>query len=215
MARFINQRPSAATDPLRNFRFVVKFMPYGDGLGGVGFDATVGFTSVSGLAMSTDAIPYREGGYATTMHMLPGQQQFSPVVFQRGVVLGNTQSWNWWKKIFDPGYTKTDDTPNALTAGFRCEIAISVLAHPQPLVQDYDPNLDDPVAARVRLINAWPTNLAYTDLNAGDSAIWVESMQVVHEGMDVEFASAATESTFNEQAWGTLLASDPGSNTKA
>mgnify|MGYP000877199228 FL=1 len=203
--RFINQRPSAATDPLRNFRFLVKFIPYGDGLKDVGYNPSIGFTSVSGLAMSTDAIPYREGGFATTMHMLPGQQQFSPVVFQRGVVLGGTQSWNWWKKIFDPGYGHTDDT-GTLTAEFRCEVLISVLAHPQPLVRDYDPVQDDPVAAKVRLMNAWPTNLAYTDLNAGDSAIWVESMQIVHEGMDVKFAQApAGQATDANRQWGDLL----------
>ncbi len=207
--RFINQRPSAATDPLRNFRFLVQFIPYNDGLKDVGFDkATVGFTSVSGLSMSTDAIPYREGGYATTMHMLPGQQQYSPVVMQKGVVLGSTQSWNWWRKIFDPGFGSQNDS-GVPTAGFRCEVAISVLAHPQPLVQDFDPNLDDPVAARVRLMNAWPTNLAYTDLNAGDSAIWVESMQLVHEGMDIEFMEAPTGEASSTQNWNTFLKSNP------
>ena len=71
--RFINQRSSAASDPIRNFRFVVKLSTLDAGSNSL-FDTTLGFTSVSGLSMQTEAIPYREGGYHTTMHMLPGQQ---------------------------------------------------------------------------------------------------------------------------------------------
>jgi len=182
--RFINQRSSAASDPIRNFRFLVKMSTF-DGSKGK-FDTTLGFTSVSGLSMQTEAIPYREGGYHTTMHMLPGQQSFSPVTFQRGVTLGSDQHWNWWKQIFDPGYGAAG--ASTVTESFRCQIQISVLAHPQPV--DSDELLTqvkgaDPVVATITLMNAWPTNLAYADFNAGDNGIWVEQMTIVHEGMNV------------------------------
>lgn len=183
--RFINQRSSAASDPIRNFRFVVKMSTF-DGTPDK-FDTTLGFTSISGLSMQTEAIPYREGGYHTTMHMLPGQQSFSPVTFQRGVTLGSTQHWDWWKQIFDPGRGATQ--ASGVTESFRCQVAISVLAHPQPIdvdaagVKDF---AQDPVVATITLSNAWPTNLAYADFNAGDNGIWVEQMTLVHEGMDIK-----------------------------
>jgi phage tail-like protein len=188
--RFINQRSSAASDPIRNFRFIVK-MTLGDN---TPIGPTLGFTSVSGLSMQTEAIPYREGGYHTTMHMLPGQQTFSPVTFQRGVTLGSTQHWDWWRKIFDPGYSASGSgkAPTSATTTFRSQISISVLAHPQPIDTDAQDFAKDPVVARVTLMNAWPTNLAYADFNAGDNGIWVEQMTLVHEGMNIEMADAPT-----------------------
>jgi phage tail-like protein len=204
--RYINQRPSAAADPLRNFRFLVKFVPYGDGLkNAVNFSPTLGFISVGGLGMQTDAIQYREGGFHATMHQLPGQQQFAQVSLVRGMTLGGTQHWKWWTRIFTPGFGVTNDSPQ-LTEGFRCEIVIDVLAHPQPLTQDFDTDRDDHVAARIRLMNAWPTTLSYGDLNAGDSAIWVESMTIVHEGMHIKFSEHSKNfDPRAESEWGESL----------
>jgi phage tail-like protein len=184
------------------------------------FSALLGFTSISGLSMQTEAIPYREGGYHTSMHMLPGQQVFSPVTFQRGVTLGSKQHLNWWKKIFDPGYGATAGSGDG-PGSFRSMVQISILNHPQPL--DADTTLytgadgnptntgsytTDPVAARVTLSNAWPTNLAYADLNAGDNGIWVEQMTLVHEGMAIDIASTPSETNLQngtlpslENAW--------------
>jgi len=51
---------------------------------------------------------------------------------------------------------------------------------------------------RFTVFNAWPTSIAYSDLNAGDNALFVEQMTLVHEGFDVTWApdlstNAATE----------------------
>jgi phage tail-like protein len=45
---------------------------------------------------------------------------------------------------------------------------------------------------RFEVYNAWPTSVAYSDLNAGDNALFVEQMTLVHEGFDVNWAPNLT-----------------------
>jgi phage tail-like protein len=40
---------------------------------------------------------------------------------------------------------------------------------------------------RFKVYNAWPTTVAYSDLNAGDNALYVEQMTLVHEGFDLNW----------------------------
>ena len=79
-----NYNSSLATDPLRTFRFNASFTAVTDsspgsispfdvrikdgtaGTAGVSQGWAGGFTSVSGLSVTTQNIPYREGGYNTT-----------------------------------------------------------------------------------------------------------------------------------------------------
>lgn len=194
MTTLINRRGDLATDPIRNFRFLVQFLPSG-GTSPWEPKPTIGFTSISGLSVTTESIPYREGGYNTTVHQIPGQTTFSPVTFQRGVMIGSSQHWDWMKMLFatvqgeSQSYNK--NTP------FRADIVINVLAHPVPYsgqgvgfgtdVPEGDAAADDIVPVRFRLYNAWPTSVAYSDLNAGDNALMVEQLTVVHEGLDMRW----------------------------
>jgi phage tail-like protein len=193
MATITNNRSSLITDPLRNFRFLVNFYPLDDAAldlpGGTGV-AAIGFTSVSGMSVTTDSIPYREGGYNTTFHQIPGQTTFAPVTFQRGVVLGTRQNWDWMRRLF----ATVQGGPTGLTVGannFRCDIEIQVLSHPVAGtgVDDGGASTGDHIAQRFYIYNAWITSLAYSDLNAGDNALFVEQMTVVHEGFDVSWGT--------------------------
>jgi phage tail-like protein len=47
---------------------------------------------------------------------------------------------------------------------------------------------------RFNVYNCWPTAVAYSDLNAGDNALFVEQMTLVHEGFDVNWAANLTTS---------------------
>lgn len=192
MATFINNRSSLLTDPIRNFRFLVTFKPHETGADWFADQATFGFTSVSGLAVTTDSIPYREGGYNTTVHQIPGQTTFSPVTLQRGVILGTRQNWDWMRKLFA---TVEGGSTNTLAEKFRADLEISVLTHPIPgqgLTAGSSAE-DDHVSLRFKVYNAWPTSVAYSDLNAGDNAIFVEQMTLVHEGFDVNWATDLQE----------------------
>jgi len=79
---------------------------------------------------------------------------------------------------------------------FRCNIEISVLSHPIPAAGAGDPNAQatDHVAKRIEVYNAWPTSVAYSDLNAGDNALLVEQVTFVHEGFDVNWATSLATS---------------------
>ena len=197
MATAINNRGNQAIDPIRNFRFLVSFEQMTPGVAGVWTPrAFIGFTSVSGLAISTESIPYREGGYNTTVHQIPGQSTFSPVTFQRGVQIGSRQHWDWMEMLFQ---TVTGENMSQASASFRSDVVIKVLNHPVPYANG-DDNFgtaqnettqasDDTVVAEFRLYKAWPTSIAYSDLNAGDNALMVEQMTLVHEGMTMKWAN--------------------------
>jgi phage tail-like protein len=205
MPTVINNRSTLVTDPLRNFRFLVVFKPHQITNGGFsyGTGATMGFTSVSGLSVTTDSIPYREGGYNTTVHQIPGQTSFAPIQLQRGVTLGTDANWNWMKQVFR---TVEGNSVSALdiTNNFRADLEIQVLSHPiagsggtGAFGQGADTNSsasNDHIAMRFNVYNAWITSIAYSDLNAGDNSIYVEQMSLVHEGFDLNWAYSLTQS---------------------
>ena len=70
------------TDPMRNFKFQVQIVhPTLQQQ-----VANMGFMNVAGLNMTTEAIPYREGGWNTNPHKLPGQTDFGPLTLIQGVM---------------------------------------------------------------------------------------------------------------------------------
>ena len=186
----VNSRSGLTTDPVRNFRFLVTFQPQDTSNTALGTKTIpMGFTSVSGLAVTTDSIPYREGGYNTTVHQIPGQTSFTPLTLQRGVILGTSQNWDWMKQLFatvQAGGSTLDSGKN-----FRCDLEIAVLNHPIPSSGTgggtAGTTSTDEVAMRFKVYNAWPTTVAYSDLNAGDNALYVEQMTLVHEGFDLKW----------------------------
>jgi phage tail-like protein len=200
MATIINNRSSLETDPIRNFRFLVTFKPLAKGKGDqwlpTGGGATLGFTSVSGMSVTTDSIPYREGGYNTTVHQIPGQTTFAPISLQRGVILGTDQHWKWMRQLFatvEGGSGAVDIANN----NFRCDLEVAVLSHPIAGSGGGGGTGtvgDDHVALRFNVYNAWPTSVAYSDLNAGDNAIFVEQVTLVHEGFDLNWAPSLSTS---------------------
>jgi phage tail-like protein len=204
MATILNNRSNIATDPIRNFRFLVTFKPHVTTGGNTGANATnpwsqavasipFGFTSVSGMAVSTDSIPYREGGYNTTVHQIPGQTAFAPLTMQRGVLLGTDENWKWMKQLFQ---TVQGTVTRTAASDFRVDIDIDVLSHPlasTATAGNSAGTYNDHVSMRFKVYNAWITSLAYSDLNAGDNAILVEQMSLTHEGFEVIWGKDLTD----------------------
>jgi phage tail-like protein len=191
----VNSRSTLATDPVRNFRFLVTFQPLDTGNATLqNVSVPIGFTSVSGLAVTTDSIPYREGGYNTTVHQIPGQTSFTPLTLQRGVVLGSKQNWDWMKQMFATVQAGGSTLPTS--RNFRCDLEIAVLNHPIPSaganVATGTNTGTEEVAMRFKVYNAWPTTVAYSDINAGDNALYVEQMTLVHEGFDLNWGTVDT-----------------------
>lgn len=202
----INRFSSIATDPLRSFRFYAEFSATADGV----FDERItsksatktppttgkstswfgGFTSVSGLSTNIQALTYREGGYNTTVHQIPGMTTFSPVSFQRGVMYGNDQAMTWVRGLF----AASAGTGLSTGAGksFRVDVNIYVLDHPNAGNAVTALNaVDDLPRIGFKIHNAWISSLNYSDLNAGAGELLFENMTLVHEGMSAFFTNSS------------------------
>lgn len=196
-----------ATDPLRSFRFYAEFTPAngvntfstklkdsatgsysttGQSDGWVG-----GFSSVTGLNIATQPIAYREGGYNTTVHQIPGMTTFQPVTFTRGVIYGNDQAIAWMRGLFAAA---SGAGLNPATAGgatnFRVDVTIYVQDHPNT---SPDPK-DSPTKVAFKIHNAWISNLNFSDLDATNNQILFETMQLTHEGLSVFYTNSSGKS---------------------
>lgn len=161
------------TDPLRNFRFHVR-IHHPDVSG------TIGFMSVSGLSMTTEVIPYRQGGHNTTTQKMPGQTDFAPITLTKGLAVGDNDFMNWMRELF----AVTSGTGRGKPGNnFRHSVGILVLEHPNTSHSRI------PVKAVFKAYNAWPTALAFSDLDAGANAIIVQQMTLAHEGFDFRVAN--------------------------
>ena len=215
-ARQYNNFSTLATDPMRNFKFLVSIrhnpLAFGNTAATTpGYLGQLGFTSVSGLTLTTESIPYRQGGYNTTVHQIPGQTTFSPITLQRGVMVGSRQSWDWMRQLFTTvlGTGLQTAGGGSSRSTFRTRVDIDVLDH--PVTRDGDPNndintvdegfgtnsgfgssgyLNVPIKLKFRVYNAWIQTLSYSDLNAGDNSLLVEQMTLVHEGFDAKWAAS-------------------------
>jgi phage tail-like protein len=186
-----NPLSSLMTDPVRNFKFLVTFQ---------GKDWTVptemqmGFVSLSGLSVTTEPIAYREGGYNTNVHQIPGQSAFTPITLSKGVMLGQSSNAAWMKRLFS---VITPSISSGIGAGFRCDLDIQVLSHPNPQsstgsgttqIQANTAN-EQHTSLRFKVYNAWISSLSYSNLDAGANTLMVEEMSLVHEGFDVAYAT--------------------------
>lgn len=164
-----------ATDPLRNFKFNVNIMhPNIPGF------ATMGFMTVSGLNITTEVIPYREGGMNTTTQKMPGQSDFAPITLSQGVAVGSGPMWQWMQQLFRVMQGTGTGNPGT---DFRATVDVMVLDHPVTSSQV-------PVKAIYRIYNAWPTSIAFSDLDAGANAVLMQQMSLAHEGFDFKLATS-------------------------
>jgi phage tail-like protein len=192
MAAITNTLSNLMTDPVRNFRFLVTFQPTADWKDAVK-PAKMGFVSLSGLSVTTEPIAYREGGYNTNVHQIPGQSAFTPITLSKGVMLGQESNMAWMKRLFS---VITPSVTQGVGAGFRCNIDIQVLSHPNPQAStggaatqaQASTPYDQHTSLRFKVYNAWITSLSYSNLDAGANTLMVEEMSLVHEGFDVAYA---------------------------
>ena len=179
-----------ATDPLRTFRFNATFSS-SDGTanpaiqsGSTGFSG--GFTTVSGLSITTQNIEYREGGMNTTVHQVPGLTTFQPIVFSRGVIAANDQAITWMRTLF--AAASGAGVAVSGSSGFRVNVVLTVNSHPNSGAAEKNaPQMG------FKIHNAWITNLSYSDLDAQNGAIFFERMTLIHEGISAFVLNPASE----------------------
>ncbi len=116
-----------------------------------------GFSEITGLSLQTDVQDYAEGGLVGAVHRFPGQTRQTNLTLKRGLV--DRRIWDWYFQ---------------LTRGqmrFRSG-SIVVLA----------PDGGHP-AMEIQFYRAFPVKWSGPDLNAGQSQIAVETLELAHGGL--------------------------------
>ncbi len=140
-----------ANYPLPKFHFQVQW-------GGT----QIGFSEVTGLEISTDAIEYRDGA-SPEFHKIkmPGMLKFSNITLKRGVFKGDNDFYNWWNTI-------------SMNTVQRRDLIITLLNE-----------LHQPVVTW-KVKNAFPTKIQSTDLKADGNEVAIETLEVAHEGLTIQ-----------------------------
>ena len=119
-----------------------------------------GFSDVTIPDISTDPIEYREGNEDTTVRKLPGLTKYGNLTLKWGTT--DSLELFEWRKLVMQG--KMGDA--------RKNIAI--------VLMDEEGN----AAARWEFKEAWPSKYGAPELSAKGNDIAIESVEIVHEGMD-------------------------------
>ena len=177
---------TARSDPIRNFKFNVEAST-GDSADPF---ASFGFMSVDGIAMNTEMVAYREGGWNTSPHKLPGQTDFSPLTMSTGVYHNRPELWTLAKKMFSVQHGQGS---LAMEAGeiteFRYTLVVRVLGHPVTFGAESGTVPTAGAILAYKFVNCWTASVGFSGLNASDNAIVVQQMTVHHEGFGVYFGS--------------------------
>ncbi len=127
--------------------------------------ARIGFTEVSGLEAETELVEYREGSNKEYSKLkMPGMQKYANITLKRGTFLNDNDFFNWWKS------TRTLGKPE------RRDLIISLLNEEHNPVMTW------------KVKNAFPTKVQATDLKADGNEVAIETMELAHEGIEMEAA---------------------------
>lgn len=120
-----------------------------------------GFSEVSGLSSETAIIEYREGSdKRNSARKLPGLTKFSNIVLKRGITT-DLVLWNWRKAIVNG------------VADRRSGAIILLNSEHQPML-------------RVKFVRGWPSKWEGPVLNAKGNEIAIETLEIAHEGLDLD-----------------------------
>lgn len=143
-------------DPYARFNFQVVI----EGVSDNGRPVRGGFTEVSGLDIEITPIEYRNGAEDITVRKLPGLKKFSNITLKRGVV-GDLAFFNWMKAALNGQVLRADG------------VIILLDESRQPVIT-------------YKFRRAWPCKWSGPQLNATTNEVAIESIEICHEGLDVE-----------------------------
>ncbi len=124
------------------------------------------FTEVSGLDFETEPLEYRSGDMAQFNKIkFAGMQKYSNITMKRGTFKGIDSFYQWWNSA-----VKSADK--------------SVYQRLLTITLKNESGEDSVVWTAT---NAWPIKVQSTDLKADGNEIAIESIELVHEGLTLEF----------------------------
>jgi phage tail-like protein len=118
------------------------------------------FAEVSGLDVAISPIEYRNGSEDITVRKIPGLKKFSNITLKRGV-MGDLAFWTWIKSVLDGQVQRADG-------------AITLLDESRQPVM------------RWTFRRAWPCRWTGPTLNAKNNEIAIETLEICHEGLQIE-----------------------------
>jgi phage tail-like protein len=149
----------ARLDPYKHFKFRVKW----DG------QFIPGVDRVSALSRATYVVEHREGGGPSQENRSPGLTQFAPIVLSRGRTQ-DTAFEAWANKVWALGSGLGSEVS---LADFRKDIIVDLLNEAGQLVLSW------------KVLRCWPSEyVALGALDAGDSAVAIESLTLQNEGWE-------------------------------
>lgn len=156
--------PRVISDPLPAFNYSVTLIDSSSVVGklmtAVSLATGGGFTEVTGLDASLTVEDYIEGGENSYVHKFPTRITYQNITLKRGVVTVSEDLWNWHFSYVS-GKGKRRDGLIFLRNELLVPVKIWIFKRGLPL--------------------KW-TGPA---LNAGQSAVAVESIEIAHEGLEL------------------------------
>jgi phage tail-like protein len=127
----------------------------------IGLGDNLGFSEAELPSGEIEVIEYREGDdKLSSARKLPGLAKYPNVTLKRGVT-GRTDLFEWWKSVRDG-------------APARRNVSITLLDEQrQPVL-------------RWLLRNAWPVKIEASSLNARGNEVVIESLELAHEGLEID-----------------------------
>ncbi|MEA2312012.1 MAG: hypothetical protein QOE28_1980 [Solirubrobacteraceae bacterium] len=116
------------------------------------------FTEVSGLSAEVETMTYAEGGRNDYTHVLPTRMKYPNLVLKRGMT-STTALEDWFKQ------TKTDPS--------RIVVTLTMYDEAKNTLRTWS------------FANAFPVKWAGPSFNAGQAQAATETIEIVHEGIQV------------------------------
>jgi phage tail-like protein len=134
-------------DPYFGFNFLVEIQGLIAG----------GFTSVGGLRITTEVVPFREGGVNTHEYKLAGGTSYGDLVLRRGVSDFDLL-WSWYQDVINGKITRRNGT-------------IYLLSHASIPVKWWN------------FVRAYPVAWDGPEFDAGTNQVLFQSLTLAHEGL--------------------------------
>lgn len=168
--------PGLRWDPFTGFRFYITLIDSSSILGGVmsavqaiANYALGGFSECTGLEMSMEIHEYKEGGVNDFVHKFATRANFSNITLKRGVTW-NDELWIWHYKYVQGEGNRRD---GIITLMNEMGVPIKLWFFKKGI----------------------PLRWRGPELNATQSAVAVESLEIAHHGLEL-FSPHATVSQF-------------------
>ena len=122
----------------------------------------LGFTEVTGLTQENQAIEYRDGSFPEYSAIkMPGLRKFSNVTLKRGIVKSDNEFFRWLSTV-------------RLNKVERRDLVISLLDEEHAPVMVW------------KIQNAFPVKVEGPQLKATGNEVAIESIELAHEGLEVQ-----------------------------